>query len=137
MSSFRFYADSGLVVPLTTGAFAAAAGGPVADRVVWFGSTEADLALVRVSAPGVDPVQVAVEDTDELAGLADTAVRLALSAAGLDAATPGAPLALGTSLASGVANAIPVYVRVSPGAAPVGQYTDLQLVVDDIMDIAA
>jgi len=137
MSTFRFFADAGLTVPLTSGSFAVAAGASNVDRVVWFGSPEAGLSLVRVSDPGVDPVQVVPEDTDEESGLDATDVRLALSSAGLGSATPGAALTLGTSIASGAANAIPVYVRVSPGAAPVGQYLDLMLVVDDVSDVSA
>ena len=122
--TFAFWADAGMTVPNTAGATLVDGGSPT-DRILYFGSPVAGKTLQAASAPGTDPVQVEVNDTNGASGAPASAVRLALTAGGLDTATPGAALSLGTSITSGTA--IAVFVRTTQGALAVGSYADLQL----------
>lgn len=56
-----------------------------------------------------------------------TEIKLALSNAGLSAATAGAALAIGTVVTSGAANAIPVHVRIDDATAIVGSASELSI----------
>jgi hypothetical protein len=126
--TWKIYADAGLTTELTTLSLQnTTLGGSYADAVVYFGSVASGKTLQASSAPGTDPVQITVVDSTGGSGLAASAVKLALSAGGLAGATGGAALTVGTTLSSGVANAIPVYVRVASGIATPGTYTDVSL----------
>lgn len=126
MSSWNFYADVGLTT-LATGGAAVAAGGSPTDRIIYFGSPAAGKTLQAASAPGTDPISISVTDANAGTGAPVTSIRLALSSSGLGTATPGAALNVGTTLTSGPAGVIPIYVRTSQGALTVGTYADLSL----------
>lgn len=68
-----------------------------------------------------------------------TEYRLATSAAGLDAATPGASLSLGTEILGGVANAVALHYRAAAAGATdvVSDYTDVRLLITEVDQFAA
>lgn len=137
-TSFGFYSDAGLTTPLASLAAVQAADGSAAavDSVVYFGSTASGKKVQATSDPGVDPVYIAIADSASGAGLAVTAIKLAASSGGLDAAVAGNPLSLGTQVLSGSANAVAVHVRIKTPAVAVGNYTDLSLVTPDLTESA-
>ncbi|EGV50158.1 hypothetical protein [endosymbiont of Riftia pachyptila] len=59
---------------------------------------------------------------------------LSADSAGLGTNTPGAALDIGVSVTGGVA--VPIYLRVDQGAHPFGTYTDIKLVVPDLLQSA-
>lgn len=134
---FRFYADPALTTPVSNlpvvSLFDGSAGEPVAT-VVYFGNPTAGRVL---SAEVDDEIEVAVVDAAAGAGLPATAVRLALTEAGLSSATPGAMLALGASLSSGASANVAVWLSIDTGTAVIGDYTDLSLVTNSLIETAA
>lgn len=61
-------------------------------------------------------------------------IRLALSEAGLVSATPGAALALPVTILGGVANAIPVWMRIDDATAVIASATELSLLVANVLE---
>jgi len=98
------------------------------DGVFYVGSTDDQVTIQAESDPGVDPLQVSINDQNVGSGIEASHVKLATSQAGLSGATGGAALSLGTSIPGGVANAVPVWYRWtnSTGA---GSDTDIQFVI--------
>lgn len=137
--SLTFYNDSGLTSPATSLAAVQANDGnsPAVDRVVYLGSTVAGKKFQASSNPGVTPVTVSIVDSAVGSGVEASHVKLALSAAGLNTATAGAPLGVGTQVLSGVANAVPIYVRVDTPALANGTYNDLSLTTQTLIETAA
>lgn len=125
--SWKLYADAGLTVEIDPIAFAHAQGGSGNDRRIWLGSVAEGKQLQRGSAPGIDAVELSLYDSAAGSGLAVSAYTLALTAGGLATNTPGAALAVGTTLLSGVGNAIPIYIRAHDAAAAIAVYNDLKL----------
>lgn len=126
--TYRFWADSGLTVPLTAGDFYnSTASGSRHDRVVYFGSdVDADPIQDAVN-PGIDPISFEVADAAGGTPPAASAVTLALTYGELDTNTPGAPLDIGIEVLSGAANAVTVFMRFEGGISTPGDYTDLTL----------
>lgn len=131
-TTFAFWADAGMTVPNTAGAVITDGAGPV-DRIVYFGSPTPGKTLQASSDPGVDPVEISVADSNESTGISTAAIRLSLSAAGLDSAVPGEPISVGLSIASGASVAI--YVRTEQGSLPVGTYADLSLTTNAVVEV--
>ncbi len=102
--------------------------------VVYFGA--ADAGIVALPASGA-AITVAPVDSDPAAGLPATAIRLALTEAGLATAAPGNPLALGTEIAGGVAGAVAIWIAADTGGAGLGSYTDLSLETSMIAEVPA
>lgn len=122
--SWAFFEDEALTVPAGAGVTLVDGAGAV-DRIIYLGDPAGDTDLRAASAPGIDPVSVEIHDAAAGTGIAATAVRLALTAAGLAGATPGAALAMGATLDGAIPHAI--HVRTTQGALAVGVYTDLVL----------
>lgn len=133
-STFAWYADAGLTVPLTRGDFVRGSSVAPVNRVFYFGSPAAGKQLQNVNDPGIDPLQVSVTDSSGGSGVEAADVKLASSFAGLDSATGGAALSIGTTILSGAANAVPVFVRVSSALTAEGNYDDVQLRVADWLE---
>ncbi|KAI5914629.1 hypothetical protein [Thauera sp. 2A1] len=125
--TWKCYADPGLTVELTTLDMQQATSGAPADAVIYFGSVSPNLTLQAASAPGTDPIAFSIIDANAGTGLPATAIRLALSYAGLASATPGAALNIGTTLSSGAANKVAIYVRATSGSSTPATFTDLSL----------
>lgn len=132
-TTWNFYSDPGLTALAVGGATVAQAGTPV-DRVIYFGSPVASKQIRAASNPGVDAVTITPTDAAAGSGAPASAIRLALSVAGLDAATGGAALSVGAVLNSGPAGAVAVYVRTTPGALGLGTYSDISLRTNDVIE---
>ena len=113
--SFAFYTDPALTTPVNAALPFVQSTTPTAvDRVLWFGSRLAGRVARLEADPGAG--QIVITPTGPGAG----DVRLALTAGGLAAATPGAALSLGTEVAGGLAGAVAVHVRVLDTSGLVG-----------------
>lgn len=133
--TYGFYEDAGCTSPLFA-SMTLVEGTGSADRVVYLGTADLEAGTLRAaSAPGLDHILVSVVDDAPGSGIAATAVRLALSAGGLNSATPGAALNIGTEVLPGVE--IPIYVRVTQGALAEGLYTDLRLQTVPCVEVVA
>lgn len=132
MTTFKFFADAGMTVELTTLPITVSTLGGVSEGIVYFGSTAAGKIVQAATSPGVDPVTVTAVDADTGAGYTATAFKLALSALGLDSAVGGAALTLGTSIASGTA--IAVFWRFTAPASSEGVFTDLSLTTNQVVE---
>jgi hypothetical protein len=60
-----------------------------------------------------------------------TEIKLALSNVGLDSATAGASLVIGTLINGGSLNAVPIHMRIDDATAIIGQISELGLLVRD------
>lgn len=110
--TFGFYTDPALTTPVDAALpFVQGTTPSPADRVLWFGSRRGDH-LCRATAGG----QIALAISGPAAGN----VCLALAAASLAAATPGAALNIGSEVRGGVGSAIAVHVRVLDTTGTVG-----------------
>lgn len=125
MSTWNFFADAGMTTQLASLALSLPDTGGSAETVVYFGSPASGKTLQAASAPGTDPITITPADAAGGSGLAASALRLALSYAGLASATPGAGVTVGSTLAGGAP--VAVYVRLTLGATAVGSYSDLSL----------
>jgi len=134
--SFGFYADPALTTRLGSRlAFVQDHLAPAAaDKVIYFGSPLPGKTCRANSSPGVAAITVSPTDAAPAAGLPASTLRLALSAAGLASATPGASLALPATVLSGVANAIPIHMRVLDSLHVVGVYNDLGLTTNQLIE---
>lgn len=138
-TAFGFFHDASLTQPVGAGSPISATQdtlnslAPV-DKQIWFGSTNSAIKTQANSNPGTDSITVAPADAAAGSGQPTTAVKLALSQAGLASATAGASLALGTAVSGGVANAIAFWVRLDDQTAVLGAYTDLSLTTNILLD---
>lgn len=132
-TTWGFYEDAGLTVPQTLGATVVDGAGPT-DRIIYFGSPSAGKTLQAKSDPGTDQITVGPADADAGTGAPATAIKLALSAGGLDSATAGAAINVGATLSSGAANRVTLYVRTTQGALAVGSYADLSLTTNSVAE---
>ena len=94
------------------------------DTVVYFGSQEADPPAAGLSGSLVFTVMSAGD------GAPVTDISLARTQAGLDTATPGAPLALAGSIQAGIDAAIAIWIRVSDQSGLVGIKRNLSIRVE-------
>jgi hypothetical protein len=128
MITFGWYADSSLTVPLVSlsQAFTSDGSDGAVDKLVYLGSTTSNKKLLAGSDPGVDAIQFTVVDSDgALNGQAATDIKLALSQAGLDTATGGEALDGPSQVLSGVAQALPIWIRIDPSEMTEDEYNDL------------
>ena len=133
-NTWKFYADAGLTTELASLDLPQSTGGPAAETVIWFGSIAAGKQARNAADPGTDPIVLSVVDANSGAGLPATAIKLALTYAGLASATPGASVTLGTTLNSGAANKVAVYVRADSGASAPQTFTDLSLQTSTLLE---
>lgn len=135
--SLKFYADAGLVAELANldALFASDGSTTSRDFVVYLGSTATGRQFQDYTDPGVASLSLSVTDSAGGGGTASM-IKLALSPAALDSATAGAPLDLGVSILSGPAGALPIHVRVTPGALALGTYADLALQLSSVVESA-
>lgn len=135
--SIGFFQDSGLSQPAARlNATAAADGSGSSDHVFYLGGTEAAREHVAASDPGTDPIEVSIADSEGGTSLLPSALRLALTQVGLNAATPGDPLTVGTSIAGGSAHAVAVWVRVDIPETDPAIYDNLSLVTNPLISQA-
>ena len=129
MITFGWYADSSLTVPLTSleQAFTSDGSDGAVDKLVYLGSTTSNKKLLAGSDPGVDPIQFTVVDANGATGQLAADIKLALSQADLDTATGGAALSGPAQILSGVAQALPVWIRLDPSNMTEDEYDDLTI----------
>lgn len=132
---FGFYRDAGLTVPISTDYRHFSTQG---DRLLYFGNPASGFQLMDSADPGVAQMQISITDSDGAGtNFAVDNVVISLTSGGLDSATPGDPLNIGTVILSGSANAVPVYVRfLDISSADNGDYTDLGLAISDVIESA-
>lgn len=133
MSTFGWYSDAGLTVPLTRADFERGTTAAAVDKLAYFGSPATGKKLQKVTTPGTDPLQVVVADAAG-GGVAVADVRLSLTSPGLGSATGGAALSIGTTILSGPANAVPVFIRLNSSLTVAGNYDDVSLSVPDWLE---
>lgn len=138
-NTLLFYSDAGLTVPLSRLEAAQATDGSAGavDRVVWLGSPVSGHAFQASSAPGVAPIIVSIADSLTGLQIPASSIRLAATSGGLSGATPGATLALGAEILSGVGNAAEVYVRIDAAAIAAGVYDNLSLRCVETLEVIA
>lgn len=125
--SLKCYRDSSLTDEITTGdkLVSNIDVGASADGSFYIGSTVTGNKFEAQSDPGVDSILLSVYDSAGGSGEAASAIKLALSEANLATATAGADLDLGTEILSEVANAVQVWIRITPTVTAAGAYTDV------------
>lgn len=135
--SIGFFLDAGLAQPAARlSATAASDGAGFSEHVFYLGGTDATRKHVAASAPGSDPIQVSIADSEGGTSLLPTALRLATTQGGLATATPGAPLSVGASILGGSAHAVAVWVRVDAPAIDAAIYDNLSLVTNAVISQA-
>jgi hypothetical protein len=115
--------------------FAGAVNGSSGTGVFYIGSPIATDVLQADSAPGVDPLTVDIVDQAPGSGVEASHWRLAVSEAGLLAATPGAQLSLGATINGGSGNAVPVWYQWDNSSGS-GSFTDILLNIPAIRQVA-
>ncbi len=135
MNGLRFYRDAGMTLPMDRLDVVQSddGGAPPADQVVYLGSLNFGKIYYADSNPNVDAITVSVAAGG--AGIPASAVRLALSAAGLAGATPGAPLGAGVAITAGVAHAVAVHVRIDADAVAAGVHENLSLTTNATREV--
>lgn len=104
------------------------------DNKLYLGSVAVSKTLEADSNPGVDQITLTPSDAAVGSGHEVAEVKLALSQAGLTAATGGAALNLGASILSGVPNALEVWTGIEDVTAVVGVSTELSLTTNALRE---
>ena len=127
--TFKFYLDSSLTTELTSvdQAFYSDGSSGAIDRQVYIGSTTPSKKLLAASNPGVDSIQIQAIDSNGATGQLAADIKLALTQGGLASSTGGAALAIAAQILSGVAQALPFWMRITPSNMAEGAYADLRL----------
>lgn len=108
---------------------------PAPQQQIWIGSPTVGKEHRRKTLPGTNQLVLSVVDSNGATDEEVTDVKLALTEGGLATAVAGDPLDLGTSILSGVANAVSVWVEIGDSSGAVGTYTDISLKVLDVEDV--
>jgi hypothetical protein len=137
MNDLKFKQDAGLTTAFALLSSAQAIDGSAAavDRVAYLGSVLPAVKYLATIDPGVAPILVSIVDAVTGLQLPGSTIRLALTEAGLDVATPGADLAVGAEILSGSANAVEVWIRIDAAAAAAGLYDNLSLVTSETVEV--
>jgi hypothetical protein len=134
MASFAFYLDSSLTQMVTSNVEVPEG---TNDMRFYLGSTNASVKLQNATAPGVDSIVIAVEDTNPGSNAEASWIKLAFTQAGLSGASGGASLSVGTTVYGGVSSAVPIWVRIANSLSGAASSTDLSLHITDAKEFAA
>lgn len=110
------------------------------DFVLWFAEVDEDpgdnqiIMKQEINAPGTNPIIIALVDANPGSGQETDTITLATSAAGLDTATAGASLDLGTTLLSGVSEAVEIHIRLTNTEDTVSVSTELTAQIVETLD---
>lgn len=135
--TFGFFTDSALTTALSGNLVAqqnADGSSDPVDFTLYLGSTTASRKIEADSDPGVANIAISVVDSASGSGHPATEVKLATTLGGLDTATGGDPLTLGTSILSGSGNAQVVYVRVDDTTGVIGNSTELSITTNTLRE---
>lgn len=135
--TFKLYTDAALTSlfsgTLSTSHNSTGSTGRV-DNKLYLGSTATSKTLQADSNPGVDQMTLTPADSAIGTGHEAAEVKLALSQAGLTAATGGVALNLGTSILSGSANALEIWIGIEATYLTVGVSTELSLTTNALRE---
>lgn len=136
--SFAFFNDAGLTSPLVGNLQIQQASdgstGPV-DVNLFFGSVATGRKVQAATDPGIDPIILDVVDSAPGSGHEDTEIKLATTQIGLDSATPGASLNLGTELLSEVGNATSIWIRIEDATGVIGTSLELSIQMNNVIEV--
>lgn len=130
-----FFSDSGLSTAAARMTALQASDGtaPPVDVVAYLGDPDGSRIWKTASDPGVDDIVVSIEDAESGTSLLPSVVRMALAQEGLDSATPGESLTIGTTVDGGSANAVAVWLRFDSNVFAAGIYDNLSLAVNALI----
>jgi hypothetical protein len=136
--SFNLFLDAALTLPLSAPlTFYPTDDNPTPEeKTLWFGSPVDGTKCQASSAPGVDQIVLSVTDSNTASGEPTSAVAWALTQSLLDTATGGEALNLGVTVNSGVANAVPVWVKFTDTTGTLGNYNDLGWTFNNLFESA-
>jgi len=139
MGTFKAYHDASLTTEITSGnplTFTQESDGSSGPhtKTIYIGSTTSGRKLQDATTPGTTQIVASIVDSTPASGHPATEIKLATTLLGLDSATGGASCNLGTQITSGVANALPLYVRCTDSTSAVGTTTELSLLLDDVVE---
>lgn len=136
--SLQYYLDAALTAPVVTPLNVQQADdgstGPV-DLNVFVGSVALGKKFQAQSNPGIDQITITIEDATPASGQEPDAIKLALTAIGLDSATEGDPLNVGTQILSQVGNALSLWIRVEDQTGIVATSLDLSLKTNPLIEV--
>lgn len=136
--SLQYFLDAALTAPILTPFNVQQADdgstGPV-DFNFFVGSVALAKKFQAESNPGIDQIVVSVDDANPASGQEPDAVKLALTAIGLDSAVAGDPLNVGLQILSEVGNALSLWVRVEDITGIVGTSLDLSLKTNTVVEL--
>ena len=137
--TFKWYLNSSLTTELTTlsQAFGSDGSDGAIDKLVYLGSTTTGKKILAASDPGVDAIPISIADDDGSGTWpAATGVKLALTQGDLDTAVAGAAIDGPAQILSGVAQALPVWIRRDPNNLTEGTYDDLSIAFGPVVERA-
>ena len=135
--TLQFYKDAALTQPVGTTqlSFERAINGNPVDQVLYLGSTQDNRWFVADSGGQIE-VSVYDADPNNASRFHASAVRLASTQAGLDTASDGAALQVGMQINSGMAAAVPIWVRFSGTSSTPMTGDNLSLVTNLVREYA-
>lgn len=136
MAELNLYLDASLTTPATVPlAFQQDDQGdtPAHQRQFFIGSTdETGTVFEAASDPGVDQITLSITDAASGSGQPASSIKLALTQVGLASATGGAALNLGTSIESGIAGAVEIWVQWDDSTETAATDTSLSIGLNEI-----
>ena len=133
MATFKIYNDANLTSEFTgflTASQNVDGSTGMSTFQKWIGSVASGKTLQAESDPGVDQITLSIVDGSPGSGHPASDISLALTEVGLAGATPGASLNLGTSISSGVGNAVAFWIGMEDSTHVVGTSTELTVTLN-------
>lgn len=139
MASFKLYLDAAQTVEFT-GPLQVVHNSDLSDNPQDFqfflGSNTAGVQVEANSNPGIDNISISVADSAPGADHEATEILLSTTQIGLDSATPGAALSVGTSILSESANNFEFWLRVVNAVTDIGVSTELSISTNVLVETA-
>lgn len=132
--TLKFYTDANLTHEITVLTYTRATDGSLAaeDRLIYCGSAASGKTFTAVAGGNIT---LSITDVDAGSGVPAAAVKIAATQPGLAGAVAGAGMNLGASMSSGIANAKAIWVRVQTDVLAIGDYADLALEFNNLMEV--
>lgn len=138
MASFKLYTDAALTTefsgPLQVTHNSDLSDNPQ-DFQLFIGSLTAGVKIQASSDPGIDNIILAVSDSAGGGGHEATEIRLATTQLGLDGASDGANLTVGTEVLSEAAGAFEFWIRITNAVVTPGVSTELSIATNSITEL--
>ncbi len=136
--TLQFFTDAALttpiIAPLNVQQADDGSTGPV-DLGLFLGSTVLGKKFQDAIAPGVTQVTISIIDANPASGQEPNAIKLALTALGLDSAVAGVALDVGLEVLSEVGNATAFFARVEDVTGVIATSLDLSLETQNVIEI--